>query len=293
MNNAGDQSRRDAQAAIAAFSEAARLNLNDPYRDGCVLRMPGYGQVVMTGDLHGHTRNLEKLQKYAMLDRAQARHVVLHELIHADLEKPTDIDHSHDLLLRAARYKCSFPDQVHFLQSNHELAQLTGYLIAKNGRVVIREFNAAVEAAYGASAGGDVLAAINEFIASFPLAVRTENRIWLSHSLPNVYDMDEFDPGVFARPLSREELHTNRTVFTLVWGRRHTSEHIEALAGELDVDVFIIGHQPQESGFAVLFDRLIILASNHNHGTFLPIDLSKPHTAADLVANIRKFVEVA
>lgn len=282
----------DPQVAVTTLRQAAKLNLEDPYRDGSILRLPAYGQAVMTGDLHGNQKNFEKLQKYAMLDRAQARHVILHEMIHADLPTPTDVDHSHELFLKAASYKCEHPEQVHFLQSNHELSQFTGYLIAKNGRIVIQDFNQAVEQAYGADSAGDVLAAINEFIASFPLAIRTENRIWLSHSLPNVHDLDEFDVGVFQRELTPEVLKQNQTVFNLVWGRRHTQSHIDALAELLDVDVFITGHQPQETGFTLLFDRLIILASDHNHGTFLPFDLSKRLSAADLTANIRKFVEV-
>jgi hypothetical protein len=283
----------DAAAAIATFREAACHNHEEPHRDGAILRLPAYGQAVMTGDLHGHLKNLEKLCKYAMLDRVHARHVILHELIHADLEALADVDHSHELLLAAAAYKCAHPEQVHFLQSNHELAQLTGYLIAKNGRVVCEEYDSAVYAAYGEDKAADVLDAMKDFIASFPIAIRTESRVWMSHSLPSVGEMQEFDAGVFTRPMTREGLEACRTTFRLVWGRRYTQAHIDALADLLDVDVFITGHQPQDQGFAHVHNRLIILASNHSHGTFLPFDLSKRNTPEQLVSNIRKFVEVA
>ncbi len=282
----------DALQAAETFREAAQLNREDPYRQGGILRLPAYGQAVMTGDLHGHQKNLEKLKHYAMLERVAARHVILHELIHSDLGAPSDVDDSHALLLQAAEYKCRFPDQVHFLQSNHELSQLTNYLIAKNGRIVIHAFSEAVLGAFGPG-GEAVLEAINEFITSFPLAIRTENRVWLSHSLPNAHEMIDFDPNIFDRPPTRRDLETSRSIFGLVWGRRHTPEQIEALARALEIDAFIIGHQPQETGYCVLFDRLIILASNHSHGVFLPFDLSKPQTAGQLVGNIRKFVAVA
>lgn len=293
MTSMPDGNDFDARSSIDVLNEAARLNWDDPYREGCMLHLPGYGQAVMTGDLHGHLKNLEKLQKYAMLDRARARHVILHEMIHADLNTLSDVDHSHDVLIKAAQYKRDHPDQVHFLQSNHELAQLTGYLIAKNGRVVVDEFNHGVEQAYGASAAAGVLEAMNGFIASFPAAIRTENRVWLSHSLPNLHNMDEFDPSVFGAKLSRQDVETNRTIFQLVWGRRHTQELIDSLADMLDVDVFITGHQPQETGFTLEFNRLIILASNHSHGSFLPFDLSKRQSATELIENVRKFVAVA
>ncbi len=293
MTRPADIGHCDAAAAIATFTEAARHNHDEPHRDGSILRLPAYGQAVMTGDLHGHMKNLEKLRKYAMLGRVHARHVILHELIHADLEALTDVDHSHELLLAAAEYKCAHPEQVHFLQSNHELAQLTGYLIAKNGRIVCEEYDSAVRAAYSEDKADDVLEAMKEFIASFPIAIRTDSGVWMSHSLPSVGDLQEFDTGVFERPVTRAELATCRTTFKLVWGRRYTQPHIDALAEMLGVDVFLTGHQPQEQGYAFVFDRLIILASNHNHGTFLPFDLSKRHTPEQLVANIRKFVEIA
>lgn len=281
----------DARQAADTFRAAAKLNLQDPLLRGATLHLPGYGQAVMTGDLHGNVKNFEKLKTYAMLDRAPARHVILHEMVHAE-RSGNGGDDSHELLLLVARYKCAFPDQVHFLQSNHELAQFTGYPIAKNGRLVVEAYNEAVLRAYGAPQGNDVLVAMNEFIASFALAARSENGVWMSHSLPNMNEMDEFDYAVFDRPVTPDDLRTDRSLFNLVWGRRQTEEQLEAMAERLGVSIFITGHQPQEMGYCVLFDRLIILASDHNHGVFLPFDLARPQNVEVMVRNIRKFVAV-
>ncbi len=171
----------------------------------------------MTGDLHGHMKNFDKLTRYAMLDRVAARHVILHEMVHCETGERA-VDHSHHLLLQAAQYKCAFPDQVHFLQSNHELAQFTGYPIAKNGRPVIDDYNNSVEFAYGSDIVDEALGAMNEFISTFPIAIRTANRIWMSHSLPNRRDMEGFDFSVFNRELTREDIREDGPVFRLVWG---------------------------------------------------------------------------
>ena len=75
----------DSGRAAQIFLEAARLNREDPLLRGSLLVFPNYGQVVMTGDIHGHRRNFEKLMRYGDLRHFGARHVILHELILEDL----------------------------------------------------------------------------------------------------------------------------------------------------------------------------------------------------------------
>lgn len=282
----------DAGCAVDIFRKAADLNLDDLLREGSLLVFPDYGQVVMTGDLHGHRRNFSRLQQYCQLDQFRARHVILHEMIHEDVQALSAMDTSHELLLQAAQWKCEFPDQVHFLQSNHELAQINRHEISKNGRVVTRDFEAGVTAAYGPSADA-VLTAMYAFIRSFPLAGRTANRVFLAHSLPAPIDLVAFDPRVFSRVPSSADLGDRGSAHLLVWGRYHTPQALDELARMLDADIFVCGHQPQETGYSVLHDRMIILASEHNHGVFLPFDLGKPVTLQGLVDRIRPFASVA
>ena len=281
----------DPNSAVETFREAARLNLEDPFREGSLIRFPAYGQLVVTGDLHGNRRNFAKLVTYCALGSSPGRFVLLQELIHEEPQGLDQPDMSHELLLEAARWKCDHPDQVFFLQSNHEVSQLTGRGILKGGRGVLDHFVAGIEASYGAEAPR-VLQAIECLIESLPLAARTPNRIFLSHSLPAGRDVEDFDPSVLDRVPTREDLAKGAAA-RFLWGRRHTSEQLDRLAEILGVDLFVVGHQPEPMGFRVADKRLLILSSDHNHGVFLPIDLSKPVTMDDLVRNIRKFVSVA
>ena len=281
----------DAKADAEVFQQAARLNREDPYRRGSTLHFPDFGQLVMTGDLHGHQRNFNKLKKYADLGHCPARHVVLHELIHADPAEMLAEDMSHRVMLAAAAWKIEFPDQIHFLQSNHELAQLTGKEICKAGRVVTRDFVRGLTAAYR-NGSDQVLHAVHSFIESFTLAARTSNRIFLSHSLPDIRDLPTFDPGVIDRPLVADDFHEGGDAYLMVWGRNHTPELLSQLGRAFDVDWFICGHQPQEAGYGTVHTRMIILASDHNHGVFLPFDLKKTHTLRGLARLIRPFAGI-
>jgi Calcineurin-like phosphoesterase len=276
----------DSRKAVEIFREAANGNREDPLLRGSLLEFPNYGQLIMTGDLHGHRRNFQKLQRYCDLQGFSPRHIILHEIIHEEVVSFTDFDNSHEVLLEAAQWKCEFPDQVHFLLSNHELAQITGQEISKNGRIVTSAFEDAVRAKYG-DGGNEVNDAIRDFLRTYPLAGRTDNRVFLSHSLPAPREVAGFDETILTRPMIPEDYDATGSAHALVWGRHQTEATLQTMCEVLDVDYFICGHQPQETGYEIMHDRQIILASEHNHGTFMTIDLAKPVTIESLTNNIR------
>jgi len=280
------------ESAIDVFQRATELNLEDPSREGSLLCFPDYGQVVMTGDLHGHRRNFEKLVKYCQLESTPNRHVLLHEMIHADPVALGEADRSVEVLLDAAKWKAFFPEQVHFLQSNHELAQLQSHQITKGGRIVTDDFEQGVAEVLQSQQVDKALDTIDAFIASFPLAGRSANRIFFAHSLPDATMLDEFDPNCVHLPAEQLDLSEGGSVYQLVWGRRHTPELLDVLGKAYDVDFFLVGHQPQEFGYEMLHDRLIILASEHNHGVFLPVDCRRDYDIDSLTRRIRPFVGV-
>lgn len=280
----------DAATACQTLREAADLIRHDPNRRGSLLTFGAGGQLVMTGDLHGHHRNFDKLQRFCALERSPGRMAILHELIHEEPDPPLTPDLSIDLLLRATAWKCAFPDNVFFLQSNHELSQLRGHEITKGGRSVLGDFNRGVEQRFGADAV-DVLEAVNDYIAALPLAARTASGIFLSHSLPDALFMDSFDLTVLDREPTETDMDPGGAAYALVWGRFQPTEVVDAFARRLGVDVLLVGHTPQESGHTRV-GKLLILASDHAHGVFVPIDLSRKYTAEELERQIRKFVSV-
>ncbi len=290
MSDGGAAAPVDASGAAQTLRQAAELIREDPIRRGCTLHFGNAGQLVMTGDLHGNLRNFEKLRKFCALERSPARYVVLHELIHCDLSSPADLDLSIDLLIRAAAWKCAFPDNVFFLQSNHELAQLTGQEITKGGRSVLRDFERGVAYRFGPQAG-DVLDAVREYIAALPLAARTGNGVFCSHSLPDEFAAQSFDPAMLTREPTPGELAPGGPAYAMVWGRFQRPEFLERFAERVGARIFVVGHTPQETGFNVV-GRMIILASDHNHGTFLTIDLSKLLDVEELLWSMRKFVSI-
>lgn len=280
----------DGKAAAEALFEAARLNLEDPNRKGALLTFGSAGQLVMTGDMHGQLRNFDKLQRFCALKSSPARSVILHELIHTEPETPGDADYSIDLLVRAAQWKCDFPDNVFFLQSNHELSQLAGHEITKGGRYVLADFERGVRERCGPDTDA-VMDGVRAYVRSLALAARTASGIFLAHSLPDALYAETYDVTVFDRDPTPADMAPGGPGYALVWGRFHSEQVVEVYARKFGAEVFITGHTPQEFGYRRV-GRMLILASDHNHGVFLPIDLSRKYTAEELEEQIRKFVSV-
>jgi hypothetical protein len=61
---------------------------------------------------------------------------------------------------------------------------------------------------------------------------------------------------------------------------------IDRMARVPDVDLFVLGHQPQQNGWSQAGDNLPVLASDHNHGCLLQIDLSRTYKIAELAASV-------
>ncbi|WP_348235230.1 hypothetical protein, partial [Salmonella enterica] len=54
----------------------------------------------------------------------------------------------------------------------------------------------------------------------------------------------------------------------------------------------VTGHQPQDTGYAANGTQHLIIASDHNQGVFLPIELTEQYDMDGLVLRLRKFLEL-
>ena len=280
--------------ALETFEAAKDELLLHPRRAGQTVTLPAEGEVVMTGDLHDHRTNWRKLQHVAALADHPDRHLVIHELIHGDHFDEQGREDSWKMLYRAAELLLDFPEQVHFLLANHDLAQIHGEGISKGGLSVCEAFNEAVKRDFGDRYMG-VEAAITEFLLSFPLAVRAPSAgLFFCHSLPAPGQIEEFDFDVFGRDALAGEDYRRRTgpVYQLIWGRGATAEQAAEFADAVGAKILITGHQPQDKGWLRNGDRHLILASDHNRGVFAVLPLDKTLDMDAVEKRIRQFVAV-
>jgi len=277
---------------IAVLEQAVRANREDRCREGNLIHLKGPGEVVMTGDLHGNERNFEKLVRFARLESNPSRHLILHELLHSANSDTPGQCHSYLLVARVAQLKARFPHQVHCLLGNHAMAQVTRDEVLKGGQAMVRALNAGLFAAFGSNSQM-VAQAIDQFILSLPIAAKSDNRVWMSHSLPSSRHLDDFDNGIFEKELSLEDMLSDSSLHALIWDRVHNKKCLERLGRMWDVDMFIVGHQPQGQGYGRNHKQMIILACDHSHGCFLPFELCRTYEPDELFAQIKALAAIA
>jgi hypothetical protein len=312
---------RDAGAVIAMLRAGTAACIATPGRRGCTEWVevdpswsgsPG-ATLIATGDLHDNPLHLARLVRAAGIDEAwEAKtgarlgepgypgelgyprepgypgpcHLTLHELIHGD-RLVNGLDYSYRVLVRAAAMKAAFPDRVHVLLANHEIAQLSGTAVAKDGVRCNEAFDEAIDVAFG-DRSGEVRSFIHVFLTSLPLAVRfrcagLDGDVLCAHSLPAPEMMGSFDLGALDRELTPEDF-TKRTgaARAMTWGRGHTAEQIAELARRWNVRLFALGHEKAEEGATVLSPQAIVLNSDHERGVYARMDLTRAATVREV-----------
>ena len=282
----------DADQVLETFQTATEENQLDSFRDQQVIMLPAEGELWIAGDIHDHRNNFRKMTTAADLGNNPQRHLILQELIHGDHFDDKGREGSWETLYRAAELKCDFPAQVHFLFANHDLAQIHGEGIMKAGLSVCEAFTSGVKRDFADRASA-INVTITEFLLSLPLAARTTTGLFFCHSMPTDDQMDDFDFTIFERPLTGDDyLRRKGPVYKLIWGRNITPAGVDKFLEHVGAKLIVTGHQPQETGYLVNGDKHLIIASDHNQGVFLSIDLAQEYSMDDLVERLTKFVAV-
>ena len=87
------------QTTVDLIQAATWANSNCIHRRGNLILLPAEGSLIVSGDLHGHRRNFERIVAYADLPSHSTRHVLFQEVIHGGPQDEADGCLSYRLLL--------------------------------------------------------------------------------------------------------------------------------------------------------------------------------------------------
>ncbi|MBN2216478.1 MAG: metallophosphoesterase [Pirellulales bacterium] len=275
---------------VETYQQAAEAALATPGRRHGVVHLTAElaDEVMITGDLHGHRDHFLAICRAANLAKNPRRHLILQEVCHGGPTYPENGGcTSHTLLEDVARLKTLFPDQLHFLLGNHELAELTEYPIQKNKQMLNLLFRLGLQHAYGPAAER-VREAYLPFLEACPLAVSLAGGVFVSHSIPEKLENDQFDETIFTREIRSLEYYERSSIFDLVWGRDYRPDNARAFAQLVGARVLINGHEPCPDGFCVPNDTQIILDCCDDPGTYVILPVAETLSQSEIVERIQK-----
>lgn len=298
---------RDAASVIDALRDGAQANRSAQCRRGSIDAIAAPGKLIATGDLHDNPVSFAKLVRLAGMrlnepgldDQPEVPedrlcHLTLHEIIHSD-RLWNGMDMSYRALTRVADLKARHPEHVHCLLGNHELAQLTNTTVVKDGVRCVEAFAEGVAFSFPDEHEA-VTHALNDFIRSMPIALEVatpRGTILCAHSLPPAAAMGRFDTTILRRALTDDD-YAPRTgsAYIMCWGRGYDAEGLEDLVERWGAYLFLLGHEKAEDGVLFVPPNAIVLASDHDRGTYLPIDLDHPPTPEGALGLVRWLASV-
>ena len=277
------------EKVIDTFEKAAEASFATAGRVGTVVELATTNaeDVMITADLHGHRRHFNSIRRVADLSNRPGRHLILQEVCHGGPSYPnTGGCMSHMMLEDVAKLKVDYPERVHFILSNHELAELTDYPILKNQKMLNLMFRFGMQEMYG-PATDKVREALMKFLRSCPIAVRIENGVFVCHTVPDKVDQRDWDSTILERQLVDEDLQENSDLFAMVWGRDFRQENADAFAKIVEAEVLIHGHEPAPEGFATPNSRQVILDCCGDTACYAVLKVGVDWTQAKVVEQIK------
>jgi len=275
---------------VARLRAAAEANLQTPSRHGNVIHLDetNSSEIVVVADLHGNRLNFEHMLGIADLSNNPLRHLVMQEVCHGGPTYPSGGGcMSHLLLEDVGALKVRYPQQFHFLLSNHELAELTDFPIMKGGRMLNLVFRSGLKELYGAGSESVRLACL-DFLRTCPLGIKLASGVFICHSAPEGSDRESFDAGIFQRPLAHEDYEPYGPVFQLVWGRDFREKNAEAFAKLVQAQVLVHGHEPCPEGCRVPNRWQVIVDSCCDRASYVVIPTTGNVSQQDVIDRIRR-----
>jgi serine/threonine-protein phosphatase PP1 catalytic subunit len=251
------------------------------YVEGDLVTLPSQGRAMVVTDLHGNLEDFNKVTTLWGKCLNRKCHLILTgDFIHA---MGRANDHSIDIIEEVQYYAAKY-DTFHPLLGNHEWATITNILIYKGGVNQNLNFEQLLRETFP-DAWKEKLEEYINFFQTLPVAVRTENGVFISHSGPaNVQNLDDI------KNLTGNGYLDNQPLYDLLWRREANKKDVNQFLEKVDCRALVVGHTPV-NGYK-LKGNLLIVSSSYGKGkkAYLELDLEKKiHNGRDLESMIKYF----
>ena len=249
-----------------------------------VIKLPRQGFALIAGDLHGNMGDFNKLMEIWEGKSTKNNHLILTgDFIHA---MGSNNDKSLEILDTLRAYYKKF-ENFHLLLGNHELATITKFTLYKGGVNQSLNFQELLKGKFGGEWEEKLLECTN-FFKELPVAVKTANKVFISHAGPpkNINSLKEM------MNITRKGYYNNLSLYELLWRRYgdYSKKDVDQFLENIGCRAMIVGHTPVD-GYKLIGNQLII-SSSYTLGkkAYVELDLKKEiRSGRDLKKMVKYF----
>ncbi|WJI08647.1 serine/threonine protein phosphatase [Methanobacterium sp. CWC-01] len=251
------------------------------YVEGDLVTLPRRGRALVVTDLHGNLEDFNKIMTlWGKCFNRKCHLILTGDFIHA---MGRENDHSIDIIEEMQYYSAKY-DNFHPLLGNHEWATLTKILIYKGGVNQNLNFEQLLKKTFP-DAWEEKLEEYINFFQTLPVAVRTDNQVFISHAGPtSVNSLEDIIN------LTRNGYLDNQPLYDLLWRREAKKRDVNQFLDKVNCQAMVVGHTPVD-GYK-LKGNLLILSSSYGKGrkVYLDLDLEQEiNSGRDLESMIKFF----
>ena len=253
---------------------------------GSLVELPKKGKALIIADIHGNLTDFNKLMDIWKDFKKDDNHLVLiGDFIHA-------IDHDKDKsieILESVKSNFEKDSNFHVLLGNHEWSVITSVAIYKNLEDLNSTFEFLLKQKFQ-DQWQDKLKEYQHFFRKLPLAVKTGNKVFMSHSGP-AKEVNSIEDVI--RIKDAGYLH-NQKLVELLWNRYgdYDNHDIDSFLKNVGCTAMIVGHTPVD-GAKLIGEKQLILSSSLSRGNkaYIVLDLEKKIRNAKEIMKAVKFLK--
>jgi predicted MPP superfamily phosphohydrolase len=241
---------------------------------GKLVELPKKGNALIITDIHGNLTDFNKFMHIWDQFKNGDNHLILTgDFIHAmGRENDESIE-----ILESVKQKWETSENFHVLLGNHEWSTISRKSVYKAGINQTLNFDELLKEKFGESYSKELEEYV-EFLKKLPIAVRTANKIFISHAGPpkNIKSLDEINH------ITDEGYNGNSKLFQILWNRPedYNENDLKSFLKTVDCKMMIVGHTPVD-GIKLVFKNQLIISSSYSYG-------KKAYVELNMEENIKK-----
>ena len=237
--------------------------------DYSLLKLPKKGKTMIITDLHGNLDDYNIFIDIWEDFKSKNNHII----ITGDFIQNCNNNDKSIEILDSIRYNIEKNSNFHVLLGNHEWSVITGSPIFKAGENLSVKFENLLKIKFE-DKWQQKLEYYKEFLKTLPIAVKTENKVFISHAGPP-NGIKSLDDIINIKKLGYLD---NEKLFDILWNRykNYSKDDINSFLNKVGCNVMIVGHTPV-NGTKLIGKNQLIVSSSYSKGkkAYIELDLEK------------------